>query len=152
MTAWELVEYFGDGHRLRSGFEAGSGDGDRVRRGIELADGVIPFGAGFRDAFRAGGDIGYLDCGLGNHGAAGVGNDTRNRPEVSLGVGGALPASDALGGVGEEPVGHGLEFDFWQVAGSRTVVLAKAREFVQFGRRYGYDPDDLIDFIRQISP
>jgi GntR family transcriptional regulator len=34
----------------------------------------------------------------------------------------------------------------------RGAVLAKAREFVQFGRRYGYDPDELIDLIRQLSP
>jgi GntR family transcriptional regulator len=37
------------------------------------------------------------------------------------------------------------------VAGTpeRGAVLAKAREFVQFGRRHGYDPDELIDLIRQ---
>ncbi|HEY5428249.1 MAG TPA: GntR family transcriptional regulator [Solirubrobacteraceae bacterium] len=34
----------------------------------------------------------------------------------------------------------------------RGAVLAKAKEFVQFGRRYGYDPDELIDLIRQLSP
>ena len=40
------------------------------------------------------------------------------------------------------------------VAGTaqRGAVLAKAKEFVQFGRRYGYDPDELIDLIRQLSP
>jgi GntR family transcriptional regulator len=34
----------------------------------------------------------------------------------------------------------------------RGAVLAKAREFVQFGRRHGYDPDELIDLIRHLSP
>ena len=34
----------------------------------------------------------------------------------------------------------------------RGAVLAKAKEFVQFGRRYGYDPDELIDLIRQHGP
>jgi GntR family transcriptional regulator len=34
----------------------------------------------------------------------------------------------------------------------RGAVLAKAREFVQFGRRHGYDPDELIDVIRHLSP
>ncbi len=40
------------------------------------------------------------------------------------------------------------------VAGTaqRGAVLVKAKEFVQFGRRYGYDPDELIDLIRQLSP
>ena len=40
------------------------------------------------------------------------------------------------------------------VAGTpeRGAVLSKAREFVQFGRRHGYGPDELIDVIRQISP
>ena len=39
------------------------------------------------------------------------------------------------------------------VAGTaqRGAVLAKAKELVQFGRRYGYDPDELIDLIRQLS-
>jgi GntR family transcriptional regulator len=39
------------------------------------------------------------------------------------------------------------------VAGSaeRGAVLAKAREFVQFGRRHGYQPDELIDLMRQIG-
>jgi len=39
------------------------------------------------------------------------------------------------------------------VAGTpqRGAVLVKAKEFVQFGRRYGYDPDELIDLIRQLS-
>jgi GntR family transcriptional regulator len=40
------------------------------------------------------------------------------------------------------------------VAGTleRGAVLAKAREFVQFGRRHGYEPDELIDLIRQAGP
>jgi GntR family transcriptional regulator len=40
------------------------------------------------------------------------------------------------------------------VAGTpqRGAVLAKAKEFVQFGRRYGYDPDELIDLLRQLEP
>jgi GntR family transcriptional regulator len=40
------------------------------------------------------------------------------------------------------------------VAGTpeRGAVLAKAKQFVQFGRRYGYDPEELIDLIRQLSP
>ena len=40
------------------------------------------------------------------------------------------------------------------VAGTpeRGAVLARAREFVQFGRRHGYQPDELIDLIRQLSP
>ena len=40
------------------------------------------------------------------------------------------------------------------VAGTpeRGAVLAKAREFVQVGRRHGYDPEELIDLIRQLSP
>jgi GntR family transcriptional regulator len=33
----------------------------------------------------------------------------------------------------------------------RGAVLAKAREFVRFGRRHGYDPDELIDLIRQLG-
>src|SRR5580693_8931386 len=33
----------------------------------------------------------------------------------------------------------------------RGAVLAKAKEFVQFGRRYGYDPDELISLIRQLG-
>ncbi len=39
------------------------------------------------------------------------------------------------------------------VAGTpqRGAVLAKAKEFVQFGSQYGYDPDDLINLIRQLS-
>ena len=44
--------------------------------------------------------------------------------------------------------GHGE-----RVTGSaeRGAVLAKAKELVQFGRRHGYDPDELIDLIRQLS-
>jgi GntR family transcriptional regulator len=40
------------------------------------------------------------------------------------------------------------------VAGTpeRGAVLVKAREFIQFGRRHGYDPDELIDLIRQAGP
>jgi hypothetical protein len=40
------------------------------------------------------------------------------------------------------------------VAGTAELgaVLAKTREFVQFGRKHGYDPDELIDLIRQSSP
>ncbi len=40
------------------------------------------------------------------------------------------------------------------VAGTaeRGAVLTKVREFVHFGRRHGYDPDELIDLIRQLSP
>ncbi len=40
------------------------------------------------------------------------------------------------------------------VAGTpeRGAVLAKARELVQLGRRYGYDPEELIDLIRQLGP
>jgi len=34
----------------------------------------------------------------------------------------------------------------------RGAMLAKAREFVQFGRRHGYDPDQLVELIRQVSP
>lgn len=39
------------------------------------------------------------------------------------------------------------------VAGTpdRGAVLLKAREFVQFGRRHGYAPDELIGLIRQLS-
>src|SRR5215472_1247559 len=33
----------------------------------------------------------------------------------------------------------------------RGAILARTREFVQFGRRYGYEPDELIDIIRQIT-
>ncbi len=33
----------------------------------------------------------------------------------------------------------------------RGAVLAKAKQFVQFGRRYGYDPEELIDLIRQLG-
>ena len=33
----------------------------------------------------------------------------------------------------------------------RGAMLARARDFVRFGRRYGYQPDELIDIIRQIS-
>ena len=40
------------------------------------------------------------------------------------------------------------------VAGTlqRGAVLAKAREFVQFGRRHGYAADELVELIRQLSP
>lgn len=33
----------------------------------------------------------------------------------------------------------------------RGAVLAKARELVQFGRRHGYDPSELIELIRQVG-
>jgi len=33
----------------------------------------------------------------------------------------------------------------------RGAVLAKAREFVQFGRIHGYEPDELIDLLRQLT-
>jgi GntR family transcriptional regulator len=33
----------------------------------------------------------------------------------------------------------------------RGAMLARARDFVQFGRRYGYGPDELIDVIRHIT-
>ncbi len=39
------------------------------------------------------------------------------------------------------------------VAGTpeRGAMLAKAREFVQFGRRHGYEPEQLAELIRQVS-
>lgn len=39
------------------------------------------------------------------------------------------------------------------VAGTpqRGAVLAKAREFVQFGRRHGYQPDELVELIKQLG-
>jgi GntR family transcriptional regulator len=39
------------------------------------------------------------------------------------------------------------------VAGTpeRGAVVLKAREFLQFGRRHGYGPDELIGLIRQLS-
>jgi GntR family transcriptional regulator len=33
----------------------------------------------------------------------------------------------------------------------RGALLARTRELLQFGRRYGYGPDELIDIIRQIT-
>jgi GntR family transcriptional regulator len=33
----------------------------------------------------------------------------------------------------------------------RGAVIFKAREFVQFGRRHGYGPSELIDVIRQVG-
>jgi DNA-binding transcriptional regulator YhcF (GntR family) len=33
----------------------------------------------------------------------------------------------------------------------RGAVLSKAKEFMQFGRRYGYDPEQLIDLMRQLG-
>jgi GntR family transcriptional regulator len=33
----------------------------------------------------------------------------------------------------------------------RGAMLARAREFVQAGQRYGYRPDELIEIIKQIS-
>ncbi len=40
------------------------------------------------------------------------------------------------------------------VAGTpeRGAVLARAREFVHFGRQYGYDAEELIELIRQLNP
>lgn len=40
------------------------------------------------------------------------------------------------------------------VAGTqeRGAMLAKAREFVQLGRRHGYEPEQLAELIRQVSP
>jgi GntR family transcriptional regulator len=45
--------------------------------------------------------------------------------------------SSAAGGASTSPV-----------PAQRGAVLAKAREFVQFGRRHGYEPDELIDLMR----
>jgi GntR family transcriptional regulator len=33
----------------------------------------------------------------------------------------------------------------------RGAMLARTRDFVQFGRRNGYEPEELIDIIRQIT-
>jgi GntR family transcriptional regulator len=37
------------------------------------------------------------------------------------------------------------------IAPQRSAVLAKARELVTLARRYGYQPEDLADIIKQIS-
>jgi GntR family transcriptional regulator len=34
----------------------------------------------------------------------------------------------------------------------RGAVLAKVRELIDLGQRYGYQPDELIDLIRRLSP
>lgn len=37
------------------------------------------------------------------------------------------------------------------VAPHRSVVIAKARELVALGRRYGYPPEQLAQIVRQVS-